>query len=711
MQKSWVPNRQHHISENVIKGLHMSLRWSHTVMVILLAGGSLFAQENVKIRKGQFRTGIETGFKEAWKSIREADKYFSEGVGTYGLARDLYLYANQYNPANAELNYKIGACYLFTDDKYVAIDYLLEAYRLKEDVSKDIHYLLGQAYHLVLEFENAKEHYTLHKQGLKGDELAAYEGILTKRLSECQNGQTLSQKPRRVIIQNLGDAVNSKYDDYNPVFAHGDSALFFATRRPFEKSKRNPIDNKFNEDIYRSSLLPDGFASAVRLDKPYNTPSNDALVGISPDGNSLMIYRGNVDGGDIQVTSLKPEKGKWTKPRSLDRKLRSKDGETSASLSPDGQELYYVSRNSKLTTGGKDILVSRKNEKGKWEEPRNAGRLINTPYDEEGVFITGDGRYLYFASQGHNSMGGFDIFRSERQDNGAWAAPENMGYPINTPDDEVFYITDQSGLFGYYSAIREGGIGFKDLYKVIFLGSDKELITSLEDRLIAGMGDQKRGFLSKPSLPVLDTTIVLTGRVLDTIGGGKHVMARLSFIDTEGVDEDIHSITNDSGVYVARLPEAKIYGVEINATGYLYFLDIIDLLGHDMDEQVVMDFYLKRIEVGTKVVLKNIYFEIGKAILRPESYDALDQVFRFLENNPGMKLEISGHTDNTGSLRINQKLSRERAKAVVEYLVGRGIPEGMLVFEGYADTQPVATNDTREGRERNRRVEFKVLSN
>ncbi len=711
MQKSWVPNRQHHISGNVIKDLHMSLRWSHTVIVILLAGSSLFAQEEVKIRKGQFRTGIETGFKEAWKSIREADRYYSEGVGTYGLARDLYLYANQYNPANAELNYKIGACYLFTDDKYVAIDYLLEAYRLKEDVSKDIHYLLGQAYHLVLEFENAKEHYNLHKQELKGDELVDYEGILSKRLSECQHGQTLSQEPRRVIIQNLGDAVNSKYDDYNPVFAHGDSALFFASRRPFEKSKRNPIDNKFNEDIYRSSLLPDGFASAVRLDKPYNTPSNDALVGISPDGNSLFIYRGNVDGGDIQVTSLKPEKGKWTKPRSVDRKLRSKDGETSASLSPDGQELYYVSRNSKLTTGGKDILVTRKNEKGKWEEPRNAGKMINTPYDEEGVFVTGDGRFLYFASQGHNSMGGFDIFRCERQDNGAWTAPENMGYPVNTPDDEVFYITDQSGLFGYYSAIREGGAGAKDLYKVIFLGSDKELITSLEDRLVAGMGDKKRGFLSKPSLPHLDTSIVLTGRVLDTIGGEKPVLARLSFIDTEGVDEDIHAITSDSGIYVARLPKAKVYGVEINATGYLYFLDIVDLIGQDIDRQVVMDFFLKRIEVGTKVVLKNIYFETGKAILRPESYDALDQVFRFLENNPGMKLEISGHTDNTGSLRINQKLSRERAKAVVEYLLGRGIPEGMLVFEGYADTQPVATNDTREGRERNRRVEFKVLSN
>jgi outer membrane protein OmpA-like peptidoglycan-associated protein len=126
---------------------------------------------------------------------------------------------------------------------------------------------------------------------------------------------------------------------------------------------------------------------------------------------------------------------------------------------------------------------------------------------------------------------------------------------------------------------------------------------------------------------------------------------------------------------------------------------------------VVVDFFLKRIEVGTKVVLENIYFETGKAVLRPESYDALDQVFRFLENNPGMKLEISGHTDNTGTLRINQKLSRDRAKAVVDYLLGRGIPEGMLVYEGYADTQPVAPNNTPEGRERNRRVEFKVLSN
>jgi tetratricopeptide (TPR) repeat protein len=689
----------------------MTSRWLHKIIIILLVQGSLFAQEDVHIRKKEFKTGVDIGFKEAWKSVKEGDKYYKEGKGTFGMARDHYLYANQYNPANAELNYKIGACYLFTDDKYVAINYLRQAYDLSEDVSEDINLLLGQAYHLVLEFDNATEHYKEYKEKLKGDEQIAYAEVLTKRLAECQYGRTLSQEPVRVILQNLGGEMNSNYDDYNPIFAHGDTALYFTSRRPFEKAKRNPIDNKFNEDIYRSKVTGSGFAGATRLEKPFNSDNNDALVGISADGNKMVVYRGHKDGGDIQVSTFNPEKGKWSKPKGVSKKLVSKDGETSACLSPDGQELFYVSRNKKLTSGGKDILVSKLNEKGKWEEPRNIGGLINTKYDEEGVFITADGRYLYFASRGHNSMGGFDIFRSERQENGGWSGPENLGYPINTPDDELFYITDLSGDYGYYSTIREGGKGSKDLYKVVYLGSEKELITSMSDQLVAGPGDRKSGFLTKPALPRLDTSLVVTGHVLDTIDGINPVLARLTFIDAAGVIADVNAVTNDSGVYVARLPEATIYGVEINATGYLYFLDIVDLLGYPGDQKVVQDFFLKRIEVGTKVVLENIYFETGKAVLRPESHDALDQVLRFLENNPGMKLEISGHTDNTGSLRINQKLSLGRAKAVVDYLVGRGIPDGMLVFEGYADTQPVAPNDTPEGREKNRRVEFKVLSN
>jgi len=689
----------------------MKRRLTYILALALLLPGILRAQEDVKIKKKEFKTGVEIGFKEAWSSVKDGDQHFREGKGTYGLARDLYLYANQYNSNNAELNYKIGACYLFTDDKYIAIDYLLRSYDLNQLVSDDIHFLLGTAYQLVLEFEDAARHYKEHKQTLDEEDQEIYGDLLAKRLTECQDGRSLSQNPGRVILQNLGEEVNSRYDDYNPIFAYGDTSLFFTSRRPFGKAKRNPLDNKHNEDIYTSPNSPSGFGRAVRLDKPFNTENNESLVGISEDGLRCLIYRGHKHGGKLEIVAYNPEKSKWSKSKIVARNLLSKDGESSAALSSDGTEIFFVSKNTDLSMGGKDILYSSLNEKGKWEDPRNIGSLINTPYDEEGVFLAADGKHLYFASKGHNTMGGFDIFRSERAENGGWTAPENLGYPLNTPDDEVLYIMDKSGDYGYYSTIREGGFGSKDIYKVIFLGSEKELVTSTKDQLVAGPGDKKRGFLTLPLLPDLDTSIIVTGRVLDTIDGVLPVMASLTYLDPQGSMQEIRTVTNDSGVYVARLPDAAIYGVEINATGYLYFLDIIDLMGQTGDEKLVQNFYLEKIEVGTKVVLENIYFETGKAVLRPESFDALDQVFRFLENNPDMKLEISGHTDNTGSLRINQRLSRERAKAVVNYLVGGGIPETMLVYEGYADTQAVAPNDTSEGRKKNRRVEFKVLSN
>ena len=184
----------------------------------------------------------------------------------------------------------------------------------------------------------------------------------------------------------------------------------------------------------------------------------------------------------------------------------------------------------------------------------------------------------------------------------------------------------------------------------------------------------------------------------------------MAFFDPASGKQEALVISDVQGEYTARLPEPKAYAVEINATGYLYFLDIIDFTLVTGDDILRRNFFLRKVEVGTKVVLENIYFETGKAILRPESHSALDQVYRFLENNPGMKLEISGHTDNTGSLRINQRLSRERAKAVVDYLVNLGISPDMLISEGYADTQPVAPNNTAQGREKNRRVEFQVLS-
>lgn len=689
----------------------MASRTFTTSLLLLILCGTLWAQENVKISRGDFKTGIDIGFKEAWNSIKQGDKNYKEGKGTYDIARDHYLFANQYNSENPQLNYKLGVCYLFTDDKYRAIDYFLKAYTLDPEVSRNINYLLGQSYQLVLEFDKAIRHYNMHMDAIPPDVKIEYEEVLIKRIQECENGRKLVMNPMRVILKNLGDPINSKYDDYNPLFAFGDTTLFLTSRRPFEKSKRNDIDNKYNEDIYSSSISDGIFNPARRLDNPFNSPNNDALVAITPDGNGAIVYKGHIDGGQIEISEYDQEKMKWSKPKGIKGKIASKQGETSAAFSPDMTELYFVSKNKNLSLGGKDILVSELNEKGKWSDPVNIGNSINTPYDEEGVFLTPDGLHLYFASEGHNSMGGFDIFHSEKLADGSWSDPVNLGYPVNTPDDELFYITDQTGSLGYYSTIREGGMGSKDIYKVIYLGSEKELIFKTTDQLVAGPGPLKTGFLSIPAVHTLDATFALRGVVMDTIGEHEPVGARLIFTDPSTGRMET-SVLSDSitGQYNASLPEPKVYGVEIIAPGYLYFLDILDLSLENSDQIVARDFYLQQVEVGIKVVLDQIYFQTGKAVLMPESNDELDQVFRFLENNPGMKLEISGHTDNTGSLRINQRLSRERAKAVVDYLVKRGISPEMLISQGFADSQPVASNDTADGRQQNRRVEFKVIS-
>ena len=687
-----------------------AIRWLIAGACLLFLHEKGWTQEDVKIHSNSFKTGISTGYKEAWESVKEGDRYYKQGLGTYDMARDHYLYAHQYNPENAALNYKLGVCYLFTDNKYEAIDYLHRAYTLDPAVSGDIHLMLGMAYQLVLEFDKAMEQYNMHSSQLEPKKKQEFAPTLEKRFDECMHGKDLSRDPVRVIIQPLGEEVNSKYDDYNPLLAFNDTALIFTSRRPFGKAKRNKIDNKYNEDIYGSTLKRGQFGNAIRYDKPFNTEHNDAVVGRSADGNTWILYRGAVQGGDLQLASYMQDKGKWSRPKSITGRLTSKDGETSACFSPNGRELYFVSRNSKLSHGGKDIFYARLDSKGKWTKPVNLGLTINTPYDEEGVFVSPDNRYLYFASMGHNSMGGFDIFRSERGEDGGWSEPENMGYPINTPDDEIFYITDQTGSHGYYSAIRQGGPGAKDICKVVFLGSEKELIWKTEDRLVAGPGKEWTGFLSPPELLTLDSSLVLYGSVVDTTEGIIPVIAKLEFFDPSNGTRNAFVVSDTTGAYTVNLPQPKAYAIEINASGYLYYLDILDFSKATGDVRLHQDFFLRKAEIGIKVVLENIFFETGKAILRPESTDALNQVLRFLQNNPTMRLEISGHTDNTGSLRINQKLSRDRAAAVVNYLVSKGISPNMLDAKGYADSQPVANNNTAEGRRQNRRVEFKVLS-
>ncbi len=678
--------------------------------IILLFPVLAYAQQFVKVSRTEFKTENDTGFEEAWKSIHEGDKLFKAGKGTYRDARELYLFAYRYNDKNAELNYKIGVCYLYSDDKFESIKYLRNAYLLKENVGEDIHYLLARAYHLTNEFDRAIEEYNKYLEALHPKKVTLESLGIKRFIEECKNGKILVEDPLRVIINNMGENINCEADDYNSLFSANDSLLYFTSRRQHsEKAKRSAYDNKYFEDIYTSRKINGEWGKAENIGKTINNPKhNTAAVCLSPDNQHLFIYRGDKDGGDLYESKYKD--GKWTSPHSLPKRFNTKYRETSMSISPDGKYMFFVSSNPKESIGGRDIYIVRKNAQGRWEKPENIGDKINTPYDEECIHVAPDGNTFYFSSKGHNSMGGYDVFKSVKNDLGEWSPPVNLGYPINTPDDDVFYTVPPSGKSAYYSANRMGGLGGRDIFRIVFLGAEKEIIMSTEDILIAGIQDSvKTGFFTRPGEISIDTTFIVTGKIYD-VGTTEGIMAQMEFIDVDQSRVIATTLSNDTGAYMARLPEGKAYGIEINARGYLFYLDIVDISGESPEEEIIRDFGLEKVEVGTKVVLENIFFETNKATLKPESYAQLEQVLKFMNSNPSVRMEISGHTDNTGSLKYNTKLSQSRAEAVVQYLVERGIDASRFDAKGYAFTQPIAPNDTEEGRAKNRRVEFKILS-
>ncbi len=669
------------------------------------------AQQLVKIKRSEFKV-VDVGFKEAWKAIKEGNILFSEGLGTYREARKNYLKAYRYNPTNAELNYMIGICYLFTDDKFESIKYLKKAYKNNPDVSSDIRFMLGRAYHLVLDFDNAMLEYNEYLQSLDPKEVPKVKLTIERLISECRNGKELVAEPKRTVVSNPGKAINSEYDDYNPVISKDESTMFFTSRRMHEeKSPRNPFDNKFYEDVYYSEFKGGAWNQAERFDTRINkkrNKANNAAIAISPDKNEIYLYVGKSNSGDIFSSYL--NNGKWTPPRPISHKINSKYRETSLCFSSDENTMYFVSNDPKTSLGGADIYVSKKDPKGRWQEPENLGNIINTEFDEVAVNLSPNDSTLYFSSKGHKTMGGFDVFKTSLNETGLWSAPENMGYPINTPDDDVFYDEMSDGRTAYYSTIRESGLGGKDIYRIIFLGAEKEMLQSDENMEILGiLQPYDNIFFTIPPKMEIDTSITMKGMITDS-ENEKPVIAKLELIDVEESKVIATSLSDANGNYKIKIPEPKQYGIEIVAKGYLLFLDAVNLIGESYENDVIRNFKLERVEVGARVVMKNIFFEFGKATLKPESYTQLDNVVKFMENNEGLRLEISGHTDNIGSLKTNMRLSESRAKSVVEYLIKKGISSNRLEYKGYAYTQPIAPNTSEQGRAQNRRVEFKVLS-
>ncbi len=678
--------------------------------------GSVFSQQdfdfqgikNVEFTKDNFRADKE-GLKRANENIKEGDKIYELGEFNYKYALSYYLDANSFNPNNDELNYKIGKCYLHTNNKIKSILYLEKAVTINPKVRPDLRYLLARGYQLNAEFDKALFQFNSYKSDLNAKINKEEFLEVSKRIDECNSGIELIKTPIRVFIDNMGKTVNSRYPEYSPFITADESVLFFTARKENTTGgEKDQDDNGFYEDIYVCFNINGKWTEPNNIGNPINTESHDATAGLSSDGQKLFVFDGRKNGGDILLSQLKGDS--WTSPEKIDKNLYTPHRESSACLSPDENTLYFVSNRPDLSLGGRDIYYSVKDDKGHWSKPINIGPTINTAYEEESIFIHPDGKTLFFSSQGHNSMGGYDIFKSVNI-NGEWSKPENIGFPVNTPDDDLFFVLSASGKRGYFASFRPDGFGDKDLYTITFLGPEKQMIINTEDNLIASVAAPVIDKVIAKTVEVQATsTTILKGQITDDFAK-KPIEAEIELVDNfKG--EVIASFKSNSktGNFLVSLPSGKNYGIAVKSEGYLFHsenFDIPSIVGY---QEIRKDIALKNVSVGSKIVLRNIFFDFGKFTLRNESTLELERLYKLLLEAATLRIEISGHTDNKGSAELNRKLSEERAKAVVDYLIQKGIDSSRLTYFGYGKDDPIETNETEQGRQFNRRTEFKILS-
>ncbi len=655
---------------------------------------SLFGQ-SIEFKGKNFAD--KKGLADALRNLEKGDVFYKQGELFYKNALPFFEKAQLFNPNNAGLNYKLGKCYLFSATKNKSLPYFERSIQLNANIEPDVQYYLGMSYQLVMDWDKAVVAYTNYQKVVQASTDDSLKEDIQNRIKQCNSGKELVSKPLYVRIDNLGNNINTVYNEYGAVISADESVLIFTARKP--NSTGGLVDPGLNEnfeDIYISYKKEDGqWSKAVNLPKSVNTPDHDAVVAISADGQRLILYLGKANSGGLYESVLNGND--WSKPKSLGKNIDTKYHEPSGCYSPDGNLLYFVS-DKPGGEGKHDIYVSMKDKKGRWGVPQNLGGTVNTSLDEASLFMHPDGKTLYFSSEGHNSMGGFDIFRTIRDEqNGTWSVPENVGYPINTVDDDMFYVVSANGQRAYYTSMNSAGFGGRDLYMITFLEEEKQVVSN--DSVVVVQ-------------PIVNKThvVILKGAVSE-VGSKKPLEATIEIVDNQ-LNKVISSFNSNSasGKYLVSLPAGKNYGIAVKKEGYLFHSENFDVPADAIFEQIEKDIELKSIAVGSNIVLKNIFFDFDKASLRPESSSELQRLMQLLKDSPNLKIEISGYTDSKGTIEYNKFLSENRAKAVVEYLVNFGIDSNRLTFKGYGEDKPIATNDTEEGRQKNRRTEVKVTS-
>jgi flagellar motor protein MotB len=504
-------------------------------------------------------------------------------------------------------------------------------------------------------------------------------------LSSCVFAKKAKAHPLPYAPINLGPGVNTTLNEYYPCLTIDEQTLLITRDVPTKDAMYG-----HQEDFYLSKKTNNTWNTAVPV-QGINTIYNEGAPSLSADGQTMIFtacqtvdgsYGGDRTGsGSCDLFYSTRVGDDWTQVKNLGSAINSGLWESQPSFSADGQTLYFI-RGQYTPHGpkGQDIYYSYIRDNGQWSVPAKVPGRINTVFEEAGVMVHPDGHTLYFSSNGHSGMGGLDLYVSHMLPNGEWDVPVNLGYPINTEKDENSIHVSAKGLIAMISSERNGGMGGLDIYA-----------------------------FELPEFARPQAVTYVQGVVSDKLSF-KKLQAHLELVDLETGKKVIDAHSNmGSGEFAVCLPIGKDYGLTVSKDGYLFHSENFSLKDMKSNEPYLLNVELQKLRANANIVLKNVFFETNAWDLLPASRVELDKLAQLLIVNKDKKVEIGGHTDNVGNDADNQKLSENRAKSVVDYLINKGVARENLSYQGYGESTPISDNSTEIGRAKNRRTEFKIL--
>jgi len=636
--------------------------------------------------------------KKAISAYEQALQYFNRM--DYFNAVQLMQRALKYDKKFVEAHLVLAEIYI--ENK--TFDKAVESYKNVIDINPDffpgMYSSLAQLEMMQNDFKSAKKHLDkfLSYDNLKPITISRAERMITT----CDFAINAMENPVPFNPVNVGENINTRYDEYWPSLTADEQTLVITRLIPvdlvqYSDPQKDYIDEQYlaesnrrmlpglndvQEDFYISIKEDGKWTNAINAGKPLNTSGNEGAQTILVDGSMMYFTACNrEDGlGRCDIYSSERKNGGWDLPANLGSPVNSSHWDAQPSISPDGKTLFFVS-NRAGGYGQKDIWYSQLMENGNWSKPVNLGEKINTSGQEQSPFIHPDNKTLYFASDGLIGMGGSDLFKVTRHDDGSWSEPKNLGYPINSNFDEIGLIVNAQGNKAYFSSDRLSNMG-RDIFEF-------ELYQEARPNPVS----------------------YVKGKVFD-FDTKNRLQAHFELIDLETNDIIMQAKSDpNTGEFLVCIPTDNNYALNVSKEGYLFYSDNFGLKGvHVITDPFLKDVALKPIKEGQKIILRNIFYATDSYELENRSIAELTKLITFLNNNPEVRIEISGHTDNVGSDEYNLNLSENRAKSVYKYLISNGIEESRLTYKGYGETEPVSTNETKQGRADNRRTEIKILS-